>query len=124
MNENVKPVKLIVIEQHQSEYPKPITFDKGAILCIGEKYVGDENWDDWHFCSTSGQEAGWVPGQLIERTNDTTGIAKEAYTAKELDVNPDEIIWGSRVLNGWIWCVRSSQAEEGWVPLKNVREVR
>lgn len=108
---------------HRSEYPKPINLIKGSPLYIGEKYAGSEDWDNWYLCSTPGQEAGWVPGQLIEWTSHTTGKAKEAYSAKELDVNPGEIIWGSIVLNGWIWCVRQSQTEEGWVPLKNIRKI-
>lgn len=117
----MKPVKLIVTEQHRSEYPRPITFVKGAHLRIGEKYVGDEGWDNWYFCSMPDQEAGWVPGQVIEWMDRTAGIAKEDYSAKELDVDVGEIIWGTRELNGWVWC--ASQKEEGWVPLSKVREV-
>lgn len=123
IDKDFKPVKLIVIERHISEYPRPITFAKGAPLTIGELYAGDKNWNEWYFCSTPGQEAGWVPGQLIERISDTMGIAKEDYSAKELDVNPGEVIWGSKVLNGWVWCTRISHAEEGWVPLMNIRKV-
>lgn len=116
----MKPRKLVVIEPHRSEYPFPITFDKGAPLHIGEKYTGSENWEEWYFCSTPGQKDGWVPGQVIERIDDASGIAKEAYTAKELDVDTGEVLMGFKELNGWIWCRRLSQSDEGWVPLKNV----
>lgn len=119
----MKQIKLVVTKPHRSEYPDPISFDKGAPLCIGEKYSGSENWEDWYLCSTLGQKEGWVPRQVIERINDVSGIAKEAYTAKELDVDPGEVLLGSKELNGWIWCMRLSRSEEGWVPLKNIRKM-
>lgn len=118
----MKQTKFVVTEPHRSEYPSPITFEKGAPLRIGEKYSGSENWEDWYFCSTPRQKDGWVPGQVIEWIDDNSGIAKEAYTAKELNVDAGEVVIGSKELNGWIWCRRISQPEEGWVPLKNIRE--
>ncbi len=33
-----------VIQDHTSEYPEPITFEKGAPLTVGEKYEGPEGW--------------------------------------------------------------------------------
>ncbi|MCE8013535.1 hypothetical protein HOP57_18580 [Halomonas daqingensis] len=58
--------KYLVITPHVSEYPTPITFQKGAFLTVGEKYEGKEDWENWFFCSAPGQEPGWVPGQIIE----------------------------------------------------------
>lgn len=40
--------QLIVIKRHISEYPNPIHFSGGNLLTVGEKYVGDEGWDDWY----------------------------------------------------------------------------
>lgn len=120
----MKQVEWIVTERHQSECPNPISFVKGTPLCVGRKYAGDEGWNDWYFCTVSGQEPGWVPGLLIEWTDSTSGRANEDYTAKELDVDPGEILWGSKELNGWLWCARvSTIVEEGWVPLNCVRRV-
>lgn len=119
----MKSIKLVVTAAHRSEYPDPITFDKGAPLCIGEKYSGNENWEEWYLCSTPGQKDGWMPGQVIEWIDNASGIAKEAYTAKELDVDPGEILLGSKELNEWIWCKRLSQTEEGWVPLRNIQKL-
>lgn len=119
----MKLKKLIVICQHRSEYPNPITFTKGTLLEIGEKYTGDEGWDNWYLCSTNGQEPGWVPEQIIEWIDSSLGKAKDSYTARELDVDPEEILWGMKELNGWIWCTRTSSSEEGWVPLNNIRQI-
>lgn len=119
-NKTMKPIKLIVTAQHRSNYPDPIAFPEGTLLEIGEEYTGNEGWEGWYFCTVPGQGSGWVPRQLIEWTGDTFGRALESYSAKELNVEPGEILWGSERLNGWIWCIRSSAAEEGWVPLDNV----
>lgn len=42
----MKPINLVVTEQHRSEYPKPISFVERTPLCIGEKYSGCEGWDE------------------------------------------------------------------------------
>ena len=110
----------LVIKKHVSEYPDPITLQKGDTISIGEIYTGPENWDNWYLCSAKGQNEGWVPGQIIEHFNDKTGIVKENYTARELDVTEGERLIGSHILNGWMWCTRPSDRATGWVPLKNL----
>nr|WP_313408250.1 hypothetical protein [Pseudomonas sp.] len=116
------PRIFIVTTPHTSEFPNPITFAKGAPLTVGEMYQGDEGWNDWLFCSTPGQEPGWVPEQLIERLDDQRALAREAYTARELDVQLGERLIASRSLNGWLWCTREATAESGWVPQANLAE--
>jgi hypothetical protein len=50
--------KLLVIRQHRSEYPNPITFEAGAGLGVGERSDGSPRWVDWFLCSTPDQEDG------------------------------------------------------------------
>lgn len=45
-------------------------------------------------------------------------IALEDYSAYELLVNQDEIVIGSRCLNGWLWCRKENSTKEGWVPIR------
>lgn len=45
-------------------------------------------------------------------------IALEDYSAYELPVNQDEIVIGSRYLNGWLWCRKENSTKEGWVPIR------
>jgi len=114
--------KYLVTQGHTSEYPEPITFSKGALLTVGEKYEGPENWSDWFFCDTSGQKGGWVPAQVIEINKGDTAYAREDYTARELNVQEGDLLLGSRALNGWVWCENPSSSESGWVPLENLQE--
>ncbi|AZM95684.1 SH3 domain-containing protein [Vreelandella venusta] len=115
--------KYLVVSSHESEFPNPITFRKGDPLIVGEEYKGTEEWDNWFFCSSPGQEPGWVPGQVIERLEGSEGRALDDYTARELNVLEGERLTGARVLNGWLWCEKSISKESGWVPLENLQEV-
>lgn len=112
-------MKFIVIEPHRSEFPEPITFLEGASLRVGEAYEGDEGWEHWYFCETAGQCGGWVPAQVIRMLAPGQGVAREDYTARELDVEVGQRLLGGRQLNGWVWCVRDS--ESGWVPLRTLQ---
>lgn len=112
----------LVIKDHNSEYPEPITFAKGSHLVVGEKYEGPEGWDNWLFCETPGQKGGWVPAQIIEIINDNIARAREDYTARELNVREGDLLLGIRTLNGWVWCKSTKSLESGWVPLVNLQE--
>jgi hypothetical protein len=110
----------MAIDPHRSEYPEPASFSKGTSIIIGRKYQGPENWDDWYFCvapDLTDQPGGWVPGQIIERTDENVGKVLEDYTARELDVNKGDMLIGSRIVNGWLWCTRPSDGESGWAPI-------
>ncbi|WP_028575269.1 SH3 domain-containing protein [Desulfonatronovibrio hydrogenovorans] len=122
MDANIEPRQYLVIQDHTSEYPEPITFEKGAPLTVGEKYEGPEDWDNWFFCETPGQKGGWVPAQIIETLKDKTARASQSYTAKELNVRQGDLLVGSKILNGWVWCNRSGRSESGWVPLACLQE--
>ncbi|MEG0010463.1 MAG: SH3 domain-containing protein [Aeromonas sp.] len=114
----------LVISSHRSEYPEPITFAKGTPLMVGERYEGEEDWQDWLFCQCAGQQGGWVPAQLIEWLDKGQARAREDYTARELNVQPDDQLVGHRMINGWIWCDNVEGTASGWVPLANLRELR
>lgn len=112
----------LVIQDHTSEYPEPITFAKGALLLVGKKYEGPENWVDWMFCETPGQKGGWVPVQIIEMVDDGAARAREDYTARELNAQKGELLLVSRTMNGWAWCKSIDGSESGWVPLASLQE--
>lgn len=112
----------LVIQEHISEFPTPISFAKGTPLVVGETYEGPEGWDNWLFCGTPGQVSGWVPAQIIEIIDGNTARALEDYTARELNVQEGDLLLGMKTLNGWVWCENSGTSESGWVPLANLSE--
>ncbi|MHB9796313.1 SH3 domain-containing protein [Pseudomonas sp. MT3] len=109
-----------VIQPHRGEFPEPIAFTRGTMLRVGERYEGEAGWQDWYFCSTPGQEDGWVPAQVFRLTAPGVAMALEDYSARELDVEVGERLEGARVLGGWCWCSRTG-GESGWVPLACLR---
>lgn len=115
---------LIVTAPHRSEFPRPISFEAGTRLRVGQRSEGSQGWVDWFLCSAPGQEDGWVPLQVLEFIDETTAIAKEHYTARELDVDVGELLRCTRTLNGWAWCVRERDGASGWVPLNSVESTQ
>jgi len=69
MDACTKTTRYLVIQDHTSEYPEPITFEKGAPLTVGEKYEGPEGWDNWFFCESPGRKGGWVPLACLQEAN-------------------------------------------------------
>lgn len=120
--DNIMKKKFVVIKSHISEYPDPIHFSAGDLLVVGEKYAGNEGWDNWYFCSFNGL-SGWVPKQLIEIASENTGVAKENYSASELNVEVQEYVIGFKKINGWIWCEKLSTEAQGWFPELNLKEI-
>lgn len=115
---------LIATDQHISEYPDPITFIKGTKIFIGEKYEGNEYWDNWYYCTVPNHSGGWVPAQLIEQSDKPShGVANDDYTAKELDVNEGDKFRAIKYMNGWLWCQRLFDNELGWVPAGILKEI-
>lgn len=119
----MEKIHYLVTEDHQSEFPEPIVLPKGAVLVIGEKYDGPEDWIGWFFCETPGQKGGWVPEQIIQKTGPRSGYALEDYSARELNVSAGHQVWGGRELNGWLWCERPDRSDSGWVPLSKLQKM-
>lgn len=91
-------MRYLVVAPHRSEFPHPITLARGQALQVGERYEGAEGWDDWFLCEAADQAPGWVPAQVIGRDAQGDAFAKEDYCARELDVDPDQVLVGGRVL--------------------------
>jgi hypothetical protein len=115
--------RLLVIEDHQSEFPVPLAFQKGATLSVGDIYNGPEGWTDWYFCTCPRQSTGWAPKQVLRFVSPTEAIALEDYTARELSVRVGDVVIGSRMINGWQWCVAEKTKESGWVPVSKLAAV-
>lgn len=110
-----------VVKAHKSNYPNPIVLSQGQFVRVGARYDGPECWDNWVYCCTlDGLKGGWVPEQIL-RVENGTGVVLSDYTAKELDVVEGETVTVLDECNGWAWCRKASDGEEGWVPKENLR---
>ena len=115
-------MKYNVIKRHKSNYPDPIILEKGEKVRLGQNYNGPEDWPNWLYCYKLGlSREGWIPEQII-RKKDEYGIVTENYTGKELNVEEGEQVQGNMELNGWIWCKREKDGEEGWISKSNLKE--
>ncbi len=104
-----------ITKPYRTKYLNPIQ------LCIGEEVVlgeaeQEEKWKGWIWAESKTNK-GWIPIQIIEFTDaQTKGIIKEAYSAKELNVQAGDTIVKIKSLNGWTWSKNIQTQEEGWIP--------
>ncbi|MDN3707458.1 SH3 domain-containing protein [Myroides ceti] len=104
------------ISSHTSEYENPIKLLKGEIVKLGNR-APEENWKDWIWAENDKEQGGWVPIQIIENLeSNKQGLILEDYSAKELNIDKDEIVVKVKSLNGWSWCRKIKDNDEGWIP--------
>lgn len=126
--ENTK--KYIVIEKWIESYENPIVLTKGEKLIVDRSIKdSDPEWANWVWCIADSGMDGWVPTQILKihkaiSSEQDIAIALEDYSAYELPVDKDDIVVGSRILNGWLWCRKANSELEGWVPLRNIEPFR
>lgn len=114
--------KYRVIKSRKADSENPIILYKGDKVICREESSEDGDWAGWIYCKNKNNE-GWVPKQILSK-NDDIAILLEDYNARELDIEVDEIIISSKILNGWIWGFKQSDSDiEGWVPLNHVEEI-
>ena len=105
-----------VIQQYEDSNPDPIILNTGDVVQLGEEYKEDAAWPNWIRCiSKKTGKSGWTPLQILQ-INGETAVATTNYTAKEMTVTVGDVVTGHHELNGWLWCVRASEKQNGWVP--------
>lgn len=118
--------KYIVTKNWTTKHEDPIVLKKGEKVVIDTDRTENKiGWQGWLWCiSTTNQ--GWVPEQITQIVANMVKEYPEAniledYSAKELNVNKDDIVLGSKIQNGWIWCTKPGDEEYGWLPLSNLQ---
>ncbi|MGP1397124.1 MAG: SH3 domain-containing protein [Inquilinaceae bacterium] len=103
-----------VSRRHASLYPDPIRVEEGEAFRLTDR---SELWDGhrWLWAVAEDGREGWVPDDLPARRPDAT-VAAYAYSARELDVEPEQSVQVTRTSHGWAWCV-DDRGNAGWVPL-------
>lgn len=116
--------KYIVVCKWGESYENPIILkkDEKVVVNLAIKET-DPEWVNWVWCIAGNGMTGLVPLQILNvcetlPNERQIAIALEDYSAYELPVNQDEIVIGSRCLNGWLWCRKENSTKEGWVPIR------
>lgn len=105
--------EVVVVREHKSNYPNPVSFEAGDSLLVGER---DTEYDGWVKITDKKGNVGWAPLEYIELTGiGATGVAVELYSAKELDVDPGERLIVKYEHCQWCWVEHKSKGA-GWVP--------
>lgn len=116
--------KYIVVCKWVESYENPIILkkDEKVVINLAIKET-DPEWVNWVWCIADNGMTGWVPIQILNvyetlPNERQIAIVLEDYSAYELPVNQDEIVIGSRCLNGWLWCRKENSTKKGWVPIR------
>lgn len=110
-------MKVIVKDEHKSDYPNPIVFNEGESLILGHL---DTEFIGWIRTTTRDGNEGWAPVDYIEMNQcKTKGIGKCNYNAFELDTEINEQLEVVSELNEWFLVV-NTHGQKGWVPVQTV----
>lgn len=106
-----------VIRPWRAVFRLPLVLHPGQAVEIGK---ADSQWPGWVWCTTADDQTGWVPERFLLRTEDGGyGIALCAYDARELNVQPGELLVLEAYESGWYWVINADGAS-GWVPESHV----
>lgn len=117
-------MKYRVIEEHKSNNSNPINVKKGEKVKLGRISSEADGWCNWVYCFSLGSDTeGWIPEQMVKVENEY-GILLNDYSAKELEVNKNNIIDGDIEFNGWLWCSKLNETTFGWIPNEKIVELQ
>jgi len=111
--EEAATMRIITIDNHQSEFPKPLQLKKGEKVKIEDKQT---EFAGWVWAITDGGNSGWTPEPFLDlKWDDKTAIVNQNYNAHELNVEVGEELEFLDEVNEWLW-VRRDSGEHGWIP--------
>jgi hypothetical protein len=111
-----------VIADYQSPYPNPILFQEGEKVRVGKEFTDDPDWKDWLWCEGEHDNKAWVPKQYLKIEREQAVFVTD-YNALELSVIVGEVLIVYEIVNGFGMAEKRS-GERGWVPLRNLEELR
>ncbi|MGP6207480.1 SH3 domain-containing protein [Cuniculiplasma sp. SKW3] len=109
-------IKYRVIKGHHRSYNLAPTFQSGTKVTMNRR---DDEWPSWIWCTDDSGQCAWIPEQLLSLLDFNRAILKTFYDSNELTVEAGEIVYGSKNIDGWVWC-RDSAGKEGWIPESNL----
>ena len=111
----------IVQTTHTTNYPNPISFTTGDQVETG---ICDDEFPGWIRVKTRDGNQGWAPIQYLQIDEaGKTAIAKQDYSARELNTRVGEQLILQFEVNGWGW-VENVHQETGWVPINTIKKMK
>ena len=102
----------LITTAHHTSYPNPIGLSAGERVRIGHE---DDEFPGWVRTFTTDGNEGWAPLSLLTLLGEGEALARQDYTARELDVVVGERVRVERELAGWLW-VHNETGGSGWIP--------
>lgn len=102
----------LITTAHQTCYPNPIGVVAGERVRIGHE---DDEFPGWMRTYTADGNEGWAPLSLLTPAGQGEALARQDYTARELNVEVGERVTVEHELAGWLW-VSNETGECGWIP--------
>ena len=102
-------MKALVIKEHKTTYPKPISFKINEKVIIAEE---DTEYPGWIWVKTKDDNEGWAPKEYL---NEISSLTLCNYSAKELDIKLNEILIIKKEVCQWLY-VLNSKDEIAWIP--------
>jgi|WetSurMetagenome_2_1015567.scaffolds.fasta_scaffold360067_2 hypothetical protein len=120
--------KYIVKQKWTTIYNNPIVLNAGQEIKIDNtKKEENHDWFGWVWCISDDNE-GWIPIQILniieQGDKHSKALVEENYSAKEINADIGDIVFGDKVLNGWLWCKKKGTEDYGWLPLQNLSKKR
>ena len=106
-----------VIKAYEVAYPNAICVRKGSSLSILREETNPD-WAGWLWCRSEDGQEGWISKDYMN-INGTQATITRDYNAKEVAVQPSEIVQVLLEERGWSW-VQKSDGTEGWIPSENL----
>ena len=122
--EYVYPLNYLCVttEKYEIAYPDPLILKPGDEVTIIESETGPE-WIGWHFCKDQSGKEGWISEKYMRINSQLkTGTITNSYTAKELNIEPDQEVEVTNESFGWVWC--KTENDEGWLPKNILKDLR
>lgn len=107
-------MRITAVVAHKNKFHDPVCLSPQDRLVLGKP---DTEYPGWIWVRTPSGNEGWTPISAIQIISNTVGIAKESYSARELNTAVGETLILHRERDDWLW-VENEMGECGWIPKK------
>ena len=97
---------------YEVQYPDPLRVRAGDPVSVGRE---DPEFPGWKWCKGPDGREGWVPVELLSNEGPDAVVLQD-YSARELAVEPKELVVVKTLAITGCWCVTHEENEAGFLP--------